>query len=47
MVTALGRIRPEVPLSKSRADLDIIATQLAKTYPAITRRTGITSRRRR
>ena len=33
MVTALGRIKPEVALSKSRADLDIIATQLAKTYP--------------
>ncbi len=34
MVTAFARIKPEVPLSKSRADLDITAAQLAKTYPA-------------
>ncbi len=33
MVTALGRIRPEVALTKSQADLDIISAQLAKTYP--------------
>ncbi|HEY7059225.1 MAG TPA: ABC transporter permease [Vicinamibacterales bacterium] len=33
MVTAFGRIKPEVTLSKSRADLDIMAVQLAKSYP--------------
>jgi len=32
MVTALARVKSEVPLSKSQADLDIIASQLATTY---------------
>jgi predicted permease len=32
MVTALARVKSDVPLSKSQADLDIIASQLATTY---------------
>jgi len=32
MVTALARVKSDVPLTKSQADLDIIAAQLAATY---------------
>jgi putative ABC transport system permease protein len=33
MLTAFARVRPEVTLSKSQADLDIAASQLVKMYP--------------
>jgi putative ABC transport system permease protein len=33
MMTAFARVRPEVTASKSQADLDIAAAQLAKEYP--------------
>jgi predicted permease len=33
MLTAFARVRPEVALGKSQADLDIRAGQLARTYP--------------
>jgi predicted permease len=33
MTTAFGRLKPELQLAKSRADMDITAAQLAKAYP--------------
>jgi predicted permease len=34
MLTAFARVRPEATASKSQADLDIVAAQLAREYPA-------------
>jgi predicted permease len=33
MMQAFGRIRPEVPIGKARADLDILTARLARMYP--------------
>jgi predicted permease len=40
MMAAFARVRPEVSLEKSRADLDIAAAQLAKQYPGDYPQTG-------
>jgi predicted permease len=40
-VNVLGRLRPDVPLSQAKTDMETVAQRLAATYPATNRNVGV------